>query len=387
LDKIILINPPDRISLEPMTYPPLGLLYVAARFERSGYEVEIFDMRDGRNIEEIGEADAYGFTATTPQINDVMDYVSFINKEYSYAYTYIGGSHATHRSEQLHGYFDFIKMGNIDIGDMFPPRHLMPKESIVNKNLWAGERYQGEEDPIATTMFTSFGCPWTCAFCANIPQKVIFRTPIEVLNEINIIKIAYDCNHFRFLDDNFLTDRKRVIDLCDILDKQDVYYRCSARSDLIDEDTCKMLYKSGCREIGLGIETADDHILTILNKRESVEDHKQAIKIIKDCGMDVKIFMMAGLPFETDATIEKSKQFIEDTQPDKIVMSLFTPFPGSDIYEHPDKYHITVKDVKWNEYSQAYPTKSIITTEDCSSDDLTGHYNDMIKCVGEYNAR
>jgi radical SAM superfamily enzyme YgiQ (UPF0313 family) len=269
----------------------------------------------------------------------------------------------------------------------FPARHLMPKESIVSKKLWEGERYFNDDSPIATTLITSRGCPWKCGFCANIPQKVRYRKIYDIINEIVVIKRDYDCNHFRFLDDNFLTNRKRAIDLCLILYGTGTEFRCSARSDLIDDIICKQLYAGGCREIGLGVESADDSVLTIIGKGETVEDHKKAIWIAKNNGLKVKIFLMTGLPFESDNTIEMNKWFIEDTQPDKVVVSLFTPFPGSDIYEHPYDYLVDIQNMKWSDYVQSYPTKSLVTTHLCTSEQLTQHHSDLIKFVEVYNAR
>ncbi len=407
--KVILIIPPDRLSFEPMTYPPLGLLYIAAVLERDGFEVEIVDTR--KDSYSIGQADYYGFSATTPQIEDVIELRRKVSWKYPDAFTFIGGAHASWRSKELANIFDAVFVGEADfrISDIlkdkmngiidcsksdedvnlipFPARHLMPKESIVSKKLWEGERYFNDDSPIATTLITSRGCPWKCSYCGNIPQKVRFRRVYDIINEIVVIKRDYDCNHFRFLDDNFLTNRKRAVDLCRILQTTGVEFRCSARSDLIDDIICKELYAGGCREIGFGVESADDLVLTIIGKGETVEDHKKAIKIAKDNGLKVKIFLMTGLPFESDNTIEMNKWFIEDTQPDKVVVSLFTPFPGSDIYEHPYNYLVDIQNMKWSDYVQSYPTKSLVTTHLCTSEQLTRHHSELIKFVEAYNAR
>lgn len=407
--KVILINPPDSFSFEPMTYPPLGLLYIAAVLERDGFEVEIADMRKGRLI---GEADYYGFTATTPQIDDVIFINKLIKSKHPDAFTFIGGAHASWRYNEIFSQFDAVFVGEAEFdvtrvlnnkirGALIncnkkehsvdeiplPARRLMPAEDIVSKKLWDGERYFNDNSPVATTLITSRGCPWRCGFCANIPQKVRFRSVVNVIDEIDVIKTDYNCNHFRFLDDNFLTDRGRVFDLCSVLPSRNIFFRCSARSDLIDDHICKRLYYAGCREIGFGVESADDTVLAIIKKNETVADHRNAIKIAKENGLKVKIFMMAGLPFENDLTVSKNKWFIEDTQPDKVVVSLFTPFPGSDIYERPYNYLVDINDIGWDEYVQSYPSKSLIRTHLCTSERLTEHHRDMIKFVEEYNAR
>ena len=108
-------------------------------------------------------------------------------------------------------------------------------------------------------------------------------------------------------------------------------FRCNGNTRHDTYDDFKLLYDSGCREICFGIESGSQTILDKVNKRMTVAENKQAIKEAKRAGLIVKAFLMIGNPGETKATIEETKQFIMDTDPDQYTLFNFVPLPGCDI--------------------------------------------------------
>lgn len=401
--KVVLVNPSDLRADNSLTYPPLGLLYVASML-KDRHDVSVFDMRDDK-ISNIPMADVYGFTSTTYQITEVKKLSRYLKKKYPSCFTVVGGSHVSALPSDAKGFFDCVivgegervvndvindKTGGVVVGNSFenidmipfPSRYLLPAHKIANRFLWHGYRYG--MGPKATILLSSRGCPFKCRFCTNIRQPVRFRSVDNFVSEIKTLIKDYGCRHFRFVDDHFTLNKNRLFKICDTLLGLDIRFRCSARSDSINDDVCKALYDAGCREIGFGVETADDDILKVLDKTETVDQHKNAIKTAKKHGLRVKIFMMTGLPYETWATIEQNKKFISDVKPDKIIVTLFTPYPGCDIWEHPDKYDIAFIDKDFSNYHQSYPNRSNISTKNVSSEELTEHFNDMIKFISPF---
>lgn len=398
MEKVVLVIPEDNIGAEPMVYPPLGLLYIAAVLEPY-YEVEIHDMRDSQD--DIPRADIYCFTGVTPQINNSIQLAKFGKKIYG-AFTVVGGAHATWCPEEMAEHFDAVVVGEgeeiildilndrrigifkgtskNDINDIpFPARHLLPKEKIVSEKLWDGYRFSKEDSPMATTIITSRGCKWSCSFCGNIPQPVRYRHPVSIRNEIVRLIKEYDCHYFRFLDDNFIGNIDRLETLSNYLAPLNINFRCSARSDLLNADICKMLVKAGCKEIGFGIESGDDKVLKMIHKGETVADHKKAVNLAKSYGLMTKTFLMAGLPGETRESIELTKQFMEEAKPDKWSAALFTPFPGCDIARNPKKYGVEIVDNNHDRYIESYPTKSVMRTKEASQEELGAHYEELLR--------
>jgi radical SAM superfamily enzyme YgiQ (UPF0313 family) len=104
---------------------------------------------------------------------------------------------------------------------------------------------------------------------------------------------------------------------------------------------------------------------------------KDAIRRVKSYGIFAKVFLMTGLPGETWDSIEKTKKFIIETQPDKCPPTLFVPFPNCDIWMNPDKYGVKILSKDYSRYFMRYPTESVIETNLCSSAELTEHFNHL----------
>jgi len=396
--KIILIIPPAPLLNEPTVYPPLGLLYIGAILEKEGHRVKICDLRENSNLNLIPKGDLYGVTATTTEAEDAKKIGKYLSKRDGNSV--IGGAHASNLPEDFLGYYDNIIVGdgektildliangnkgiiygesikNID-SIPFPARHLMKDNRIVTKSVWGGYGFIYDEDPIATTIITSRGCPYNCAFCANIPQSVRFHSTEYVANEIKFLIERYNCRHFDLLDDHFTMNKKRLRELTLVFESLHILFRCQARVDALNDEICEMLVRMGCKEVNLGIETADDSILKLMNKGITVNQSKKAIEILKEYNIGVKLFLMAGLPGETWETIEKTKQFVIDTQPDKAPVTLFIPFPSCDIWKNPEKYGVRIITRDFSKYFFRYPSKSVIETDFCSSEELTEHFNHL----------
>lgn len=360
---IALIQLPNP-ALATQMYHSLGILYLASTVERAGYSVEIVDLRHGDRL--LPKAEFYGFSCTTPEIY----YARKLAKQVK-GITVVGGGHPSLMPEDCMKDFDYVVMGEGEevildiighggkhkqviktarISDLdkipYPARHLV--KNPFSTNIFAGERY-GEDAPTAT-MIISRGCPFRCHFCGNIFYKAVtFRGVGNIIGEMKLLINRYNIKHFKFMDDNF-TLHPEFKELCHQIGNLNIQYIAHTRSDLMTPEKAELLFKSGCVQSGLGVESADNNVLKINNKLETAEQHKEAIKILKEAGLRTKPYWMTGLPGETDETIELNKQFMIDTQPAKWTVSTFTPYPGCAIHENPDKFGITIIEKDWSKY-------------------------------------
>jgi radical SAM superfamily enzyme YgiQ (UPF0313 family) len=349
----------------------------------------------------------YGFTAATSQFNDVKESVKFLQRERGPIFAMIGGHFASWRPKDALEYFDTVVVGEAesviidtvenrrfgiidafesskkqDVNKIpFPARHLLSRDKVTSGKISGGYRFQDGEE--STTIISSRGCPHRCAFCANIPQKVRYRSTENFIAEVKHLISEYNCKNYKFIDDNFLVNDKHVRDICEELVKLNVVYRAAARSDVVTEEKCILLKKSGCTEIALGIETADDEVLRKVGKKETVETHKNAISLLKKHKIDLRAFMMVGLPGETKDTIEKTKRFIMETKPEKWIVSLFVPYPGSAIWETPEKFEVEIKEKNWDKFFQLYPAMPLYNTKHFTSEEITQYHKELIEFLQE----
>ena len=373
------------------SYPNLGVLYLAAYLEKHEHSVKIIDLRFNR-YPAFPKADFYGLASSTPEISFCKHLNKYLKSRFS-GKTIIGGSHPSHLPFYCKD-FDYVVIGEgekalVDIVENddgekfkeydnikdldslpFPARHLLPQEQVFSEHLFAGFRYG--KAPLATTLITSRGCPYNCSYCANIPKSYRLRSVENIIAEICLLKSV--CNHFKFLDDNIVLSKKRAIELSEALAEEDIHFRCSARSDMIDDEVCQALKKAGCEEISIGVEVADDEILKLLNKNVTVDIHRNAVETIKNNDIKVKVCLMVGLPKETWKTIEANMFFFSQTKPDKWILNMFQPFPGCDIWSNPKKYGIALLT---NNFARHGGQNSIIKTDVASNRDLQNHFKAM----------
>lgn len=360
---LVLVELPNLALETPTMYHPLGLLYLAAVVEKSGYSVEIADFRDGEK--ELPEARYYGFSCTTPEINEAKKLAKQVKGK-----TIVGGAHPSLLPDDCLEHFDYIVRGEGErvLLDILAGLHegkkliyairIMDLDTIpypawgkvkepFSETLFTGERYgKGAK---SAAIITSRGCPYRCSFCSNIYRvPVVYRSPANIAGEVKEL-LSMGIDHLRFVDDNF-TMHPKFEDICLDLRSLGVIYRCHTRSDLLTRKQAELLKFSGCEECSLGIESADKAVLKLNNKKETPEQHGRAIEYLRSAGLRTKTYLMSGLPGETDETMEINKAFMREYKPDKWTLSTFTPYPGCDIYANPSKYNIEIMNPNWDNW-------------------------------------
>ena len=359
---LCLIQMPNLALENPKMYQPLGNLYLMAMVKRAGYKAQLLDFRDG--VGDIPPAKFYGFSCTTPEITMAKEVAKKVDGQ-----TIVGGAHPSLLPDDCQGSFDYIVRGegeyvllhilngNLKPGIIDAPRieHLdalpLPDwdscPEPFSRTLYTGERYG--EGAISSAIIGSRGCPFSCAFCGNVYKApVLFRSVANILYELFSL-MARGVYHFRFVDDNF-TLHPQFAELCKEFHRYGIVYRCHTRSSLITPEKAKALAGSGCEECSLGIESADDYVLELNQKKETVDSHIKAVKALQYAGLRVKVYWMSGLPGETDETIKLNMEFMKTLKPDKWTLATFTPYPGCEIFNHPEKYGVSIINPHWENW-------------------------------------
>ena len=359
---------------------------MAAVVEKTGYSVEIADLRHGDTLP---EAKFYGFSCTTPEINYAKNLAKEVNGK-----TIVGGAHPSLLPDDCIGHFDCVVVGEgeytlptilgardippilkagmrVHLSDVpYPARHKV--KNPYNDQIFEGERYGHGE--LTATMIATRGCPYNCAFCGNIYRSITSRSVENIIGEMKQI-INDGVTHFKFMDDCF-TLHPQFPHLCEEIGRLDIKYICHTRSDLMTQNKATLLASSGCWQSGLGVESADDFVLKLNNKRETAEDHLRAIRMLKEAGIRTKPYWMTGLPGETDKTIELNKEFMREAKPDKWTVSTFTPYPGSDIYNNPAKYSVEITEPNWDKWWN-YVDKYVHRLEGQTQEQMYARYKDF----------
>ena len=189
-------------------------------------------------------------------------------------------------------------------------------------------------------MHASRGCPFTCNFC-SWPQVMYggnayrTRNPKDVVDELEACIGLYGIKSFYFDDDTFNIGKKRMLELCDELDRHHIRlpWSAMARADTADEETLRRMHETGLVSIKYGVESGDQKILDDCGKRLDLAVARRNILITKQLGIKCHLSFTIGLPGETRETVQKTLRLADELDPDSLQFSIATPFPGSRLYE------------------------------------------------------
>jgi len=377
-ESVLLISPPSPGLKEKLSYPPLGILYLASNVDGDP-RISVMNMLT------ISEPIESGFDIYGVSIHSVSSYhearkvIDRIREQENKALIVVGGAFPTSMAEytlettkadvvvksegevtfsqivsgepfkRIRG-ITYKKNGvvhenppqplveNLDKIN-FPARHLLPREQIV---------YEGKvhhSDKPATTIFASRGCPWSCNYCQKDiwTRKWRSRSPENIREEIESVKREYGIHWFRFPDDNVTVNKNWFRQFCGILKKSQVEWTILSRSDTIDMEMLKTAKESGCQEIFFGFESGSQRMLDLMGRRNTVEQNEQAVKMCRELGIKSCAYMMMGFPGETAESVEETIGFLRRTKPDKARLSTFLPIPGTDVWDNPGKYGVRIR--------------------------------------------
>lgn len=183
---------------------------------------------------------------------------------------------------------------------------------------------------------TSRGCPFKCVFCASASRfKHMWRaaSPQRVGELLQHLYDKFGVRYFRFFDDNFTVNKKRVINVCrEIVDRKlDINFRIEARVDSLNDEMLRALKNAGCHLMEIGIESGSDRILKNLNKKITVQQVKDAVALSKKHGISTKGFLMINLPGEKTSDVMKTLQI--SVLPDFVTVGILTLLPGAPLTE------------------------------------------------------
>lgn len=386
--KILLVRPVTPAKLVLNCIPPLGLGYLASALKNSGVNVRLLDCVK----EKMGQAeliayikgyrpDAVGFTAFTHDIPSVKESLGLIKNYSKDITTIVGGPHISGIPEDTFDYFgtsiDFGFKGEAEIGLPMLARRLGGESGIeisgiaglirregtkliVNEQIFVEDldkfdmpawesmdprtypdAPQGvifRQSPIAPIMATR-GCPYRCTFCAgNVVsgRKVRTRSLPNVMAEIRCLVENYGVREFHILDDNFSIDGSFVRRFCEALIdyNPNLSWCCpnGLRLDRLDTETVKLMKKSGCYYISVGIESGSDRMLKKVKKGLTVAQIKEQVWMVKNAGMDVNGFFILGFPGETKEEMEATIKLAKELPLSRVQFYNFIPLPSTESY-------------------------------------------------------
>ncbi|KPK36913.1 MAG: hypothetical protein AMK70_00545 [Nitrospira bacterium SG8_35_1] len=392
--KIILINPPSeegQYEHDLMSIPKIGIGYISAFLEKNGIDCLVIDSKFEKiNLDEVlrrveREApDIVGISAMTSEIHSGAETARAVKNLLPTCMTVVGGAHAISipvETMEEFPQFDILATGEgeytlLDIvnaikarepfddikGILFrsdgeikstPPREWITDLDSLPFPAW--HKYH-RVAPFYYVL-SSRGCPNNCAFCKTIlGKKQRKRSPENVVDEIQWLHDRFNVKKFIFQDETFTMDSKRTEQLLNLIIERELHremeWVAQTRVDRVDENIFMQLKRAGCNLIEFGVESGNQEILNSVNKRITLKQVEDAVRLAKQAGLRVGCSFILGHPFETKETAEDTVNFLVKLNPDNISIGIMVPIPGTKIYDMARKgegnYLLTSSD--WREF-------------------------------------
>jgi len=382
--KIILTRPNYHSHL---VTPPLALGYLSAYLRNNGYQVKIVDglnygLTNQEIVEQCQEADLVGISIMSDyflETKDLCQKLKQINKK-----VVLGGPHpsvlAKETLEETKADYVIIGEGEETLLDLvkaienqqdvkqipglisrnkkeFIPRPLIKDLDSLPFLDWSAldpRNYKKaphgaliKNFPVAP-IISSRGCPYQCKFCASpaIWHRIIrFRSPANVVDEIEYLVNNFGVKEIHFEDDNLTLKKEHVSQICSLILERNLKISWATpngiRADQVNFEILQLMKQSGCYYIVFGIESGNQEILDSIEKKEKLIEIERAVNWSHRLGLMTQGFFIFGLPGETEKTIKRTIDFAKKIPLDRAQFLLLDLLPGSALWrEYKDEIEI-----------------------------------------------
>lgn len=394
--RIVFIHTPCPELENDCLEPPLGILYLATLLEKENIPCQICDLSgvpEEKWQEYLVYGNVYGFSTYSVNYHRTLRLKNLAKQLNPKAITIAGGPHVSALPKDCAKDFDIIITGEAEIRFLElvkliiqekKPKGIFQGERVTNLDNLPFPNYELVdlrtysrivEGYPSLSLISSRGCPYNCTFCNSrvfSRGQLRFRSPGNVVQEIQQLRERYGTTTFRFSDDLFTFSPGRIIEMATALKPLGILYRVFARSSSMTEEAAQMLYESGCRHVAIGIESMSDKILKLLKKKTTQEDNINALKNTKKAGLKVRIYLLIGFPGETEETIQESLEALLNCEFDEFVVYPFIPYPGTAVWANPEFWGAEI-DRDFSKYVQVGRNRLTcyaVTTKDFTPDDV-----------------
>ncbi len=382
---IVLATPPYEGGRHSNSFPPMGLLYLAAGLkEKSDFRVHLVDgLCEALSVEAALEKilglspHVLGLSVMWESLEPTRLLLKRVKEERPDIVTVVGGMQATlfddlflNEIKEL----DFILRGEAD--HTFPElcarlgagqdvtdipglsyrtdRGLVrgeivriedldalpfPDRSILNEKNY-GFQLQGIQIPQigrVASMISSRGCPYKCVFCGGkklYGGKMRFRSAENVYAELEgLARQGYFGGIF--WDDNFSGNPARVRKLCELILDNNLSLRFAFQGTLhnIPDSTAEMMHQAGFDLVFVGVESGSDDQLERYSKPARRDELASGLRRAKKARMVTVASFITGAPEETDADFAATLKFVAEVKPHFCDMKPLYVNPGSLLWE------------------------------------------------------
>lgn len=369
-DVLLVFCAPVKREMYINTLPPLGILGIASYLESRGIRTDVVDCQidDFARIDP-GAYSVIGFSINIANVESSLALMENIRREHPGTKIVAGGPHCASApeffiekefidavclqegEEALWEYVQcqsdisgmYVKSNDVDGYEFTGPREFkedldsLPFPALDKVDIRKYSYFPKRHTPISSIV-TSRGCPYRCIFCCHsMGQKWRKRSADNVVTEIEWQVKSLGVREIAVYDDNFSLDRKRVIELCDLLVSRGVQvtlqFTNGLRVENLDEEVLTALRRAGTWFVGVAPETGSRRIMALIGKKADLGKIRYAVQLCRKLNIRTFAVFMIGFPGETTEEIEQTIAFARELDTDMVQFARVLAYKGTKLFE------------------------------------------------------
>lgn len=410
--KICLINPP-LITRRGLNYVPLGLSYLSAVL-KDEHDIFVGDAQfhsEEEIIQTAAKAEVVGITSMSCNFWGAVALARKIKKVNPNAVIVMGGTHATFvdvKVLQQNPYIDIVVrnegeytmldlLQNLKKGDISNIKGITyRKGSSIKRNperpfienlnclpfpardMWEADKYYQEGS--LPQIISARGCPHRCIFCSTSSMwghLTRFRSPQNVVDEVEYIVEKYNIDEVSFADDTFTIAHNHTTEICkEILRRKlDITWGCNIRADTINENLLQLMKKAGLKNFFLGVESGNQKTLDFMNKKTTISQVRKTVALAKKYSIKIGLSCILGFVNEKYTDVQRTIDFMISLKGDSYLFNFLLVFPGTELYKRRKKLKITpIVDEPWKRIEKTPFAIPTVETEHLRLEELCQLY-------------
>lgn len=185
------------------------------------------------------------------------------------------------------------------------------------------------------------GCPFACTFCSTasfFQRKYRLKSNRRMIDEMERARQRYGTHRFNLNHDLFGLVKKSLREFCELVRGRGFAWKCSMRSDTLDESLIGLLAAAGCYHLYFGIETGSPRLQKIVEKRLDLDATRRMIRRVVEAGIQCTVSFIVGFPEEEEADQDQTLDLIGELlaiDPRRVLpqLHILSPEPGSELAE------------------------------------------------------
>lgn len=213
-----------------------------------------------------------------------------------------------------------------------------------NYNLLPYRSYYDSSNEMRASLYTSRGCKINCSYCPyTYYYEGIYeeRSIRNLANDIeSLMRLGFQKITFR--DQNFGSNKKRVLDICNMIKEKNYKIRWEAetRIDSLDKDILDSMIDAGVSMVSFGVESSSENTLKAFNRPNTkMSKYKELVTYLNSKNINTLSFYIFGFPQDKWDDIMLTFNLALELETTYANFNVWNPYVGTSSWEEYKQYN------------------------------------------------